>query len=159
MQHLPQILPQPRQHGQGRRIHFAAQQAQAVNRAARVYFGRDANHLGCGVKEKPCAAELTAPEAALLTAVIANPTAFDPVAHPEAAVTRRNIVLGKMRDQGRISATEYDQAVAEGLPALVVPPSVDTRPCPNIKQRNIDGVSSVGQSAFKSPKTSKTFFL
>ena len=101
--------------------------AYGIESAARVYFGRDANHLGCGVKEKPCAAELTAPEAALLTAVIANPTAFDPVAHPEAAVTRRNIVLGKMRDQGRISATEYDQAVAEGLPALVVPPSVDTK--------------------------------
>jgi len=101
--------------------------AYGIESAARVYFGHDPNHVGCGVKEKPCAAELTAAEAALLTAVIANPTAFDPVAHPEAAVTRRNVVLGKMRDQGRISTAEYDGAIAEGLPGLVVPPSVDTK--------------------------------
>ncbi|MEI7692734.1 MAG: biosynthetic peptidoglycan transglycosylase, partial [Actinomycetes bacterium] len=68
--------------------------AYGIESAARVYFGRDANHVGCGVKEKPCAAELSAAEAALLTAVIANPTAYDPVAHPEAAIQRRNIVLG-----------------------------------------------------------------
>ena len=100
--------------------------AYGIESAARVYFGRDANHVGCGVKEKPCAAELSAAEAALLTAVIANPTAYDPVAHPEAAIQRRNIVLGKMRDQGRISASDYQVAIAEGLPALVFPPSVDT---------------------------------
>ena len=101
--------------------------AYGIESAARVYFGRDANHLGCGVKEKPCAAELNAAEAALLTAVIANPTAYDPVANPQAALTRRNIVLGKMRDQKRISIAEYDQARAEGLPALIVSPSVDTK--------------------------------
>jgi len=101
--------------------------AYGIESAARVYFGRDANHVGCGVKERPCAAELNAAEAALLTAVIANPSAFDPVARPEAALTRRNLVLGKMRDQGRISNDEYEQARAEGLPALVVSPSVDTK--------------------------------
>ncbi|MBJ7244862.1 MAG: transglycosylase domain-containing protein, partial [Solirubrobacteraceae bacterium] len=101
--------------------------AYGIESAARVYFGRDANHLGCGVKERPCAAELNAAEAALLTAVIANPTAYDPVARPQAALTRRNTVLGKMRDQERISIAEYDQARAEGLPALIVSPSVDTK--------------------------------
>jgi penicillin-binding protein 1A len=101
--------------------------AYGIESAARVYFGRDANHVGCGVKERPCAAELNAAEAALLTAVIANPSAFDPVANPEAALKRRDIVLGKMRDQGRISSAEYEQASAEGLPALVVSPSVDTK--------------------------------
>ena len=35
----------------------------------------------------------TAAEAALLAGVVANPSAFDPVAHPEAATRRRNIVL------------------------------------------------------------------
>ncbi len=98
-----------------------------IESAARVYFGRDANHIGCGTKERPCAAELTAPEAALLTAVIANPTGFDPVAHPQAALDRRNMVLRKMRDQGRITAPEYEQAAAEALPGLVVPPAVDTQ--------------------------------
>ncbi len=101
--------------------------AYGIESAARVYFGRDANHVGCGVKERPCASELSVAEAALLTAVIANPSAFDPVARPEAALQRRNVVLGKMRDQGRIKASEHDGAVAEGLPALVVPPSVDTK--------------------------------
>jgi penicillin-binding protein 1A len=100
--------------------------AYGIESAARVYFGRDANHLGCGPRERPCAAELTAPEAALLTAVIANPTAYDPVAHPNAALSRRLTVLTKMRDQGRISATEFSAAAAEGLPGQVVPPSIDT---------------------------------
>ncbi|MEI6793479.1 MAG: transglycosylase domain-containing protein, partial [Actinomycetes bacterium] len=101
--------------------------AYGIESAARVYFGRDANHTGCGTKERPCAAELSAAEAALLTAVIANPSAYDPVAHPEAALQRRNLVLGKMRDQGLISGADYAKASAEGLPAEVVPPSIDTK--------------------------------
>jgi len=101
--------------------------AYGIESAARVYFGRDANHIGCGTKERPCATELSVADSALLTAVIANPSAYDPVAHPEASLGRRNVVLTKMRDQGRISAGEYSQAAAEGLPALVVPPSIDTK--------------------------------
>ncbi|MSX02085.1 MAG: hypothetical protein F2813_02880 [Actinobacteria bacterium] len=101
--------------------------AYGIESAARVYFGRDANHVGCGTRARPCATELNAPEAALLTAVIANPTAFDPVAHPEAALRRRQIVLSKMRAQGRITSAEFAQANAEALPGLVVPPSVDTK--------------------------------
>ncbi|HMS63419.1 MAG TPA: biosynthetic peptidoglycan transglycosylase, partial [Solirubrobacteraceae bacterium] len=59
--------------------------AYGIESAARVYFGADPNHAGCGTKARPCAKELGAAEAALLAGIVANPSAFDPIAHPEAA--------------------------------------------------------------------------
>ncbi|MSW84861.1 MAG: hypothetical protein F2832_09000 [Actinobacteria bacterium] len=101
--------------------------AYGVESAARVYFAADPNHLGCGTRARPCAKELSAAESALLAAVVANPTAFDPVAHPESALRRRNMVLGKMRAQGRITQSEFQDAVEQALPGKIVPPGVDTK--------------------------------
>ncbi len=101
--------------------------AYGIESAARVYFGADPNHIGCGTRARPCAKELEAHEAALLAGVVANPSAFDPVAHPQAATRRRNVVLQKMLQQGKLTRPEYDAAIAEPLPGKVVPPSVDTK--------------------------------
>ncbi len=101
--------------------------AYGIESAARVYFAADPNHAGCGTTARPCAKELTIPEAALLAGVVANPTAFDPVAHPEAATRRRNIVLAKMLEQGKITRAEYNDASQQALPAPIVPPTVDTK--------------------------------
>ena len=76
---------------------------------------------------RPCARELTAAEAALLAGVVANPTAFDPVAHPGAALARRNLVLAKMLEQDKITRLEFMDATSEALPAKVVPPTVETQ--------------------------------
>ncbi len=92
-----------------------------------MYFGADPNHAGCGTRARPCAKELTAAEAALLAGVVANPSAFDPIAHPEAATRRRNIVLAKMLEQGKITRAEYDDGTQQALPGNIVPPSVDTK--------------------------------
>jgi penicillin-binding protein 1A len=100
--------------------------AYGIESAARVYFGADLNHLGCGTRARPCATELTAAEAALLAGVVANPSAFDPVAHPEAASRRRNVVLGKMLEQGKLTRAEFEEAVQQALPAKIVPPTVET---------------------------------
>ncbi len=101
--------------------------AYGIESAARVHFGADPNHEGCGTRAKPCAKELTAAEAALLAGVVANPTAFDPVAHPEAAARRRNTVLAKMLEQGKITQPEYADATQQALPGRIVPPTVDTK--------------------------------
>ncbi len=101
--------------------------AYGIESAARVYFGADPNHAGCGTRARPCAKELTAAEAALLAGVVANPSAFDPVAHPEAATRRRNIVLAKMLEQGKITRAEYEDGTQQALPGNIVPPSVDTK--------------------------------
>ncbi len=101
--------------------------AYGIEAAARVYFGADPNHAGCGTRARPCAKELAAHEAALLAGVVANPSAFDPVAHADAAARRRNLVLRKMLEQGRITRTEYAEAIEQALPGDIVPPTVDTK--------------------------------
>src|SRR3954470_16230905 len=97
--------------------------AYGVESAARTYFGHEPDHEDCGdVRKRPCAAELKPYEAALLAGLIASPTAYDPVAHPGAALARRNAVLRKMLDQRKISYREYRQDVLARLPADVEPP-------------------------------------
>src|SRR3954469_14431831 len=92
--------------------------AYGIESAAETYFGRA--HPECGgprVKTKPCAAQLTVPEAALLAGIIASPSAYDPIAHPQAARARRNLVLRNMLEQRMISLSEYHAAREEYVPA------------------------------------------
>jgi len=92
--------------------------AYGIESAARTYFGQDVNHLGCGTPKHPlCVSELQPWEAALLAGVIQSPTAYDPVTHPTAARRRRDIVLGQMLDQGYLTRAEYEEGIAQALPA------------------------------------------
>jgi penicillin-binding protein 1A len=77
--------------------------AYGVERAARTYFGHNA-------------LKLTLPEAALLAGIPADPTRYDPVAHPEAAKQRRAIVLRLMLQQHVITAQRYRRAVNAPMP-------------------------------------------
>lgn len=54
--------------------------------AAHFYFGKGAG-------------ELTAPEAALLSALVKSPTQLNPVRHPQAALARRNLILLRMGEK------------------------------------------------------------
>ena len=74
--------------------------AYGVESAARTYFGNQPDHQDCGTRTNLCVKELKPEEAALIAGVVANPTAYDPVAHPQAALARRNLVLKDMFDQG-----------------------------------------------------------
>src|SRR5215217_2963059 len=56
-------------------------------------------------------------EAALLAGMIASPTLYDPVAHPQTAMARRNTVLQRMLDMKAITQSEYQEAVRQSLPA------------------------------------------
>jgi penicillin-binding protein 1A len=90
--------------------------AYGVESAARTYFGRDPNHEGCGESvDRPCAKELQPWESALLAGIIASPSAYDPVAHPVAAKARRDLVLRNMLEQGRLTQSEYDNAIQQPL--------------------------------------------
>jgi len=90
--------------------------AYGVESAARTYFGKDPNHDGCGERvDRPCAKELQPWESALLAGIIASPSAYDPVAHPVAAKRRRDLVLANMLAQGRLTRTQYDDAIQQPL--------------------------------------------
>jgi penicillin-binding protein 1A len=105
--------------------------AYGVESAARVYFGRvhgldqaavtTGATTGCGdsIPGHPvpsCASVLAPWEAALLAGMVANPSAFDPIAHPQAATARRKLVLADMLAQKYITRQEYDQGINERLP-------------------------------------------
>ncbi len=109
--------------------------AYGIEAAAETYFGQDINHApngdspGCGTEKRPCAKELRVHEAALLAAIVASPSGFDPVANPRAALGRRDVVLQKMRDQKAISPLMYTKSLAEPLPPpeSVRPPQLDSK--------------------------------
>jgi len=73
-----------------------------IESAARRYFGRGTSAL-------------TLSESALLAGVIRSPSGYDPVAQPDAAVDRRNVVLDQMCDQGFITKAQAAAAATEKL--------------------------------------------
>ncbi len=93
-------------------IVFMGNNSYGVAAAARTYFNTTPD-------------QLTVPQAALLAGMVRSTTAYDPVTHPQAALDRRNVVIGLMADQGMISASQA--AGAKAAPLGVVDP-LATRP-------------------------------
>ncbi|MBO5461287.1 MAG: transglycosylase domain-containing protein [Ruminococcus sp.] len=88
-----------------------------VQSAAKRYFGKDVS-------------ELTLSESAVIAGITQNPTGYDPVVYPEANAERREKVLGDMLDQGYISQTEYDEAMADNVYERIIQTAAgeDTNP-------------------------------
>jgi penicillin-binding protein 1A len=92
--------------------------AYGIESAAETYFGHEEAHAGCGLPKAPlCVEELKPWEAALLAGIIASPSGFDPVIHPQAARERRAVVLRDMFEQHYISEAQYNEAISQPLPA------------------------------------------
>lgn len=70
-----------------------------VRTAANTYFSKEPR-------------DLTLAEAASIAAITNNPARYDPVRHPQANRTRRNVILSEMLAQGMIDETAY-RAAAE----------------------------------------------
>ncbi len=73
-----------------------------VQAASRRYFGKDVS-------------ELTLSEAAVIAGITKNPSAYNPVSHPEKNEERRKLVLKNMREQGYISENEYDESLEDDV--------------------------------------------
>jgi len=86
-----------------------------IGEAARFFFGRNVE-------------DLTLAESATLAGMIRSPNNCSPLAHPDAALERRNTVLKRMLDLEKITAQEYEQARAERVrvPGTFLP--VNTAP-------------------------------
>ncbi len=54
--------------------------------------------------------ELKLPQVALLVGLVKGPSEYNPWRHPESSLTRRNVVLKNMLDQGKISQDQYEAA-------------------------------------------------
>lgn len=79
-------------------IYFGAG-ADGINAAAYAYYG------------KPIS-ELELPQFAMMVSVLPCPSPCNPIANPERATTRRNVVLTKMYEQDMITRAEYQTAIA-----------------------------------------------
>lgn len=73
-----------------------------VETASRHYFNKSSS-------------KLSVVEAATIAGITKAPSQFDPVANPEDAVARRDLVIGKMWQLGYITTEERDEALATKL--------------------------------------------
>ncbi|MFD7645595.1 transglycosylase domain-containing protein [Kitasatospora sp. NPDC059795] len=83
-------------------ITFYGHQAYGIEAAAKRYFNKSAK-------------DLTIPEAAMLAGLVQNPSAYDPITHPQAAQNRRNTVINKLLEYKHISPDEAKAALASDL--------------------------------------------
>ncbi len=79
---------------------FYGANAYGIKAAAQTYFGKDLKSL-------------TVAEAALLARLVRRPSSENPFANLKRAIDNRNVVLGVMREEGMITPSEYEAAVAE----------------------------------------------
>lgn len=77
--------------------------AYGVQAAAETYWGVDVESLGYA-------------EGALLAAIIANPTSYDPTLHPQEALRRRKMALDRLFELGFIDSDELTRYASEPLP-------------------------------------------
>ncbi len=81
------------------KIYFG-NRAYGISAAAQTYYGTDVRQLSLG-------------QMAMLAGLPKAPSANNPIVNPERALTRRNYVLGRLRELGYISDAQYRAAVSE----------------------------------------------
>ena len=76
--------------------------------------------------------QLTVTQAATLAGLVKNPNGYNPAVHPEQALARRNLVIGRMVNTGKISGLEAVPALASplGLTLTQTPNGCTTSPYP-----------------------------
>lgn len=73
-----------------------------IQAASMGYFSTDVSNLSLS-------------QIAFLTAIPNNPTLYNPIEHIDNTISRRNRILGQMLDDGKISQTDYDDAIKEEI--------------------------------------------
>ncbi len=83
---------------------FLGHRAYGFGAAADVYYGKELH-------------EISLAQVAMLAGLPKAPSTFNPLRNPERAVIRRNYVLGRMLELGKISDTEHSLAASEPVTA------------------------------------------
>ena len=109
-----------------------------VDQAARVFFGKDLPDLTLG-------------EAATLAGMIQSPSRYSPVRHNEAALARRNTVLGTMVRDGSITLEQAAAAAKEPLTLADFDPARES-----VAPYFIDYVNRVSEARASARATSGT---
>ncbi|WP_072550061.1 PBP1A family penicillin-binding protein [Candidatus Fukatsuia symbiotica] len=90
---------------------YLGYRAYGVGAAAEVYFGKEIS-------------QLTLCEIATITGLTKAPSTSNPLYSYDRAMSRRNVVLKRMRDEGYITREQYEQARAEPIVANYHAPQV-----------------------------------
>jgi penicillin-binding protein 1A len=82
-----------------------------------VYFGHGAYGIGAAAETyfSETVEDLSLIQGALLAGLIQAPSAYEPIDHPALARTRRDLVLQRMNDYGKISTLRYSRAIRRPL--------------------------------------------
>ncbi len=83
---------------------FLGHRAYGFGAAADVYYGKELH-------------EISLAQLAMLAGLPKAPSTFNPLRNPERAIIRRNYVLGRMLELGKISEAEHSLAVSEAVTA------------------------------------------
>lgn len=83
-------------------IVYFGNQCYGIESASKIYFSKSAD-------------KLTLPEAAMIVGITQAPSRFNPFKNPDAATEKRNTVLKKMYELGKISEDEYNTAKDSAL--------------------------------------------
>jgi penicillin-binding protein 1A len=99
--------------------------AYGIESAVRTYFGGRGRHY---LPSDRLAKNVTPAQAAMLAALIASPSAYDPAQHPIEAEQRRDLVLKNMLNQGLLTRADYDTAIRQVIPTQqqISPPQPDS---------------------------------
>ncbi len=93
-----------------------------VEAASRLYFQKSAK-------------EVNIQEAATLIGMLKATTYYNPKKHPDRALSRRNVVLGQMEKDGKLSEQERDSIAALPLKLNYKDPGIDSGPAPYFRER------------------------
>ena len=83
---------------------FLGHRAYGYGAAAEVYYGRELNQLSLA-------------ETSMLAGLPKAPSTFNPLRNPRRALIRRNYVLGRLKDLGKIDVETYTQEIAAPITA------------------------------------------
>ena len=83
---------------------YLGNRAYGIEAAAQVYYGRSIDQLSLA-------------ELAMIAGLPKAPSRFNPIANPKRSIERRNWILGRMLQLGRISESAYQEAVAAPVTA------------------------------------------
>ena len=89
-----------------------------------VYFGNGAYGVQAAAETyfNTSVEKLTEGEAALLAGIIRNPVGYDPIKHPRASRSRRDLALDQMVENGHLSKEAADRLKATSVPVKVFKP-------------------------------------
>ena len=83
---------------------FLGHRSYGFGAAAQTYYGHDLN-------------ELTLAQTAMLAGLPKAPSSYNPLRNPERAKIRRDYVLSRLRDLGKINQSDYESSIAEEISA------------------------------------------